>query len=113
MKKDPKIFLKHILECITDIEDYTNDISYKQFYSDRKTQDAVVRRIAIIGEAANNVSKTIQKDYPDIEWRKIIDMRNFVIHEYFGVDLELVWGVAGKKIEKLKKQISKILKEIK
>jgi len=109
MKKNPKIFLKHMLECIADIENYISTVSYKQFYTDRKTQDAVVRRIAILGEAAKNLPKSIQNANPNIEWRKIIDMRNAVIHEYFGVDLELVWDVAKNDLPRLEKQLIKIL----
>jgi len=75
-------------------------------------QDAIVRKLEIIGEAANNISDKFKARFPDVPWRDIIDMRNRLIHGYFGVDLNIVWQVITKDIPPLHKQIKDILKEL-
>ncbi len=90
MKKDPKIFLIHIQESIKEIENHTKKITKRKFLKDVKTQDAVIRRIEMIGEAAKNLLHNFKKKDFKIEWREIVDMRNKLTHEYFGVDLNIV-----------------------
>ena len=108
MKKDPKIFLAHILESIKEIENHVKKFSKDDFLRDIKTQDAVIRRMEIIGEASNNLPNEFKKKYP-LEWREIGGMRNKLIHEYFGVDVSLVWAVIKNDLPKFKKQIGKLL----
>jgi len=112
MKKDPKIFIEHILESIKDIEEYIKGIKKDEFLSSRKTQDAVIRRIEIIGEAVKNIPDEIKGKYPDIPWKRIAGMRDVLIHEYFGVDLELTWRVAKKEMVDLKTKILKIKEQL-
>ncbi|MFH1841047.1 MAG: DUF86 domain-containing protein [Candidatus Shapirobacteria bacterium] len=109
MIKDPKIFLGHILDSITEIENTLKSVSEKDFSQNVQAQDAVIRRIEIIGEATKNLPITITKRYPKIEWREIAGMRDKLIHQYFGVDVKIVWETAKKDIPKLKRQISKVL----
>lgn len=108
MAKDPKILLDHIWECITDIESYTKDVSKEEFEKDKKTQDAVAKRIEIIGEAIKNLPTEFRKGYKEIEWGEIAGMRDVLIHDYFGVNINIVWDTVAQDIPKPKKQISEI-----
>lgn len=109
MNKDPQIFLKHILESIEWIEKDTKGMSKDDFLKNVPIQDAVVRRIEIIGEAIRHLPSDLKKEKADVPWQDIMDMRNKIIHEYFGVDLELVWEVVKKEVPTLKDQVNEIL----
>lgn len=109
MKKDPQILFQHILESIGWIEKDISSLSEDEFYENVPMQDAVVRRLEIIGEAVRNLSSDIKESHPDTPWLDIADMRNKLIHEYFDVDLELVWEVIKKDLPPLKKQIQKLI----
>ena len=111
MSKDYKILVEHILESIKQIEKYTDNISEDDFIESMQTQDSVIRRLEIIGEAIGNFPEEIRKEHPDIRWNEISGMRNFLIHEYFGVDLYLIWETIESDIPKLKKQMKKIIEQ--
>lgn len=108
MKKDPKVFLDHILECIKLIEEYTKGKTRDDFLSSVGFQDMVVRRLEIIGEAVKNLPQEIKEKHPDIPWKRIAGMRDILIHEYFGIDLGLTWEVVEKELPSLKKMIIEI-----
>jgi uncharacterized protein with HEPN domain len=92
-KRTPTILIDDMLEAVEKINRYTKDYDYDQFLADERTSDAVVRNLEIIGEAASRLPVEIRQQFPHIEWKKIIGLRNRVIHEYFGVDLEIVWYI--------------------
>ena len=84
------------------------DITYDSFQDDRKTVDAVVRNLEIIGEASKKIPPEIKEKISTIEWRKIAGLRDILIHEYFGVDEEILWDIVENKIPELKKAIQKM-----
>jgi len=110
VKKDPALYLRHILESIQAIEEYTEGWPEEAFLADRRTQDAVVRRLEIIGEAVGRLPDETKKLASDVAWQQITAMRNILIHEYFGVDLKLVWRVLQKDLPLFKKHIEALLK---
>lgn len=103
-------YIGHIAEAIEKVERYVKGLTYEQFSKDEKTVDAVIRTLEIIGEASNNISKEFQNTHTEFPWSKIISMRNRLIHEYFGVNEEVVWGTCMDDLPLLKKQIEKLLK---
>ena len=112
MKKDVTVFLQHILESIEKIELFLKDITKDNFLSSVQLQDAVIRRIEVIGEAAKNIPDEFRKKHPVVPWSEIIRTRDKLIHGYFGVDLELTWDIIKKDLPELKEKIRKILESL-
>lgn len=110
-KRNPRIFLEHILESIGEIENNVGKMSEGKFSRSITIQDATVCRLEIIGEAVRNLPDSFRKEHVKIPWKKIAGLRDILIHEYFGVDMGLVWKIAHKDLPKLKKQITNILKK--
>lgn len=99
--KDQRVYLLHAVDAIDAILDYTAD-GREAFFSDRKTQDAVIRNIEILGQAVKGLSEETRALEPEIPWRQIAGMRDKLIHEYFGVDLGLVWDVVERELPPLR-----------
>ena len=111
--RDYKVYLEDIYEAAKKIEKYCKDLTYGQFQRNELVLDAVIRNLEIIGEASKNVPHAVKKQFSDIEWKKLSGLRNIRIHEYFGVDVEILWDIVTNKIPKLKKEIFGILKKMK
>ena len=90
--KDDRVFIHNILESIELINEYVKDVNMKEFLLSTQTQDSVIRRLEIIGEATKKISMSFRERYPDIPWKLMAGMRDILIHEYFGVDSVLVWN---------------------
>lgn len=107
-KREPRLLIQDILESIEKIRLYTKNYDFGAFESDSKTIDAVIRNLEIIGEAANKLPQEIKEKDEDIKWRRIVGLRNRVIHEYFGVDLEIVWKIINDDLGLLENQLRKL-----
>lgn len=112
MKRSPKLFLADIFESIGLIEKYTRGLTYEKFLKNNSIQDAVIRRLEIIGEAAKNIPSNIKEKNPGVPWNEMSGLRNILTHEYFGIVMKRIWDTTLKDLPKLKKQIAKILREI-
>jgi uncharacterized protein with HEPN domain len=111
MARDEIIYLRHILDAINIVEEYLQGVSESQFNNTRLLQDGVIRQIEIVGEAVRHISKDIRRTYPEIPWQDVAGMRDKLIHDYFGVDIEKVWLTAQEDLPALKQQVAGILKD--
>ena len=108
MPREYKASLNDILNAIRKIEKYTKKLSYQAFIEDELIQDAVIRNLEIIGEAVKNIPQTFKNRMPEMEWKKIIGLRDIVIHTYFGIDEEIIWDIIKNKLPQLKEKINEI-----
>lgn len=104
-------YLNDILESIADIREFTAGMTREGFSKDKKTVKAVVRSLEVIGEAAGKIPDQIRSKHPEIPWQEIIGMRNRLIHEYFGIDLDIVWQTLEEDIEPLDKVAKRMVSE--
>ena len=105
------VFVEHIRDAIISIEGFVQGIDEGIFYRDQKTQYAVMKALEIIGEASKNVPEKFKLQHSEVLWRAISDAKNVFVHEYFDVDLSIVWRVVKTDLPELKQQISKILSD--
>jgi uncharacterized protein with HEPN domain len=111
-KRDYRIYIKDILKNMETAEGFLKGMLFEDFAKDRKTSYAVVRCIEIIGEATKHIPNLIRKRYPKIPWKRMAGMRDKVIHEYFGVAIEVVWKTVKEEIPKIKPLVKKVLAEL-
>ena len=111
-KRDITLFFEDIIEATELISEYIGDYSKEEFQNDRKTIDAVVRNIEIIGEAVSKIPDKFREKYPHIPWKKIVGVRNIVIHNYFGVDTNTLWFIVREQLPAFKSEVSQIIQEI-
>jgi len=113
MKTDQSAFLNHILDAIKKIEKYIQGIDEQAFKENDLVQDGVIRQIEIVGEAVKRLSNEWTSQYPHIPWQDIAGMRDKLIHNYFGVDIDTVWLTVEKDIPDLKEEISRLIEKLK
>lgn len=108
MPRDSRVYLEDVLSSIAKIRRYTRDLSFDEFQSDERTVDAVVRNLEVVGEAVKNLGAEIRAQAPEVEWKKIAGLRDILIHEYFGVDSEVVWDIVVNKLDHLEDAVRKL-----
>ena len=111
-KRSVKRYLQDILDAIEKIKKYTAKVDYEMFSKNQMMIDAVLMNIAIIGESVKKIPEDVKERYPDIPWKDIAGMRDKVIHDYFGVDVNIVWETIKKNVPELEQKIKVMLKEL-
>ncbi len=111
-KRNINLFISDILEAIDNIEAYTNAMTYEQFMEDKKTKDAVLRNLEVIGEAVKNIPDTVKDKYPAVNWRAATGMRDKLSHEYFGVSFPIVWDTIRNDLPVFKFEIKNAFKDL-
>lgn len=111
MSRDLRLYLEDVRESCAKIRRYTRGLSFEQFRSDEKTMDAVLHNLAVIGEAVKHLPDDFRNRHPELEWRKIAGLRDIVVHEYFGIDEDILWDIIRNKIPVLLEFVERILKE--
>ncbi len=111
-KRSYRMFAGDILEAMDKIERYIKGLTYETFARDEMVVDAVIRNLEIIGEASRNIPEDVRGRYPAIPWKRMIGLRNIAIHEYFGVDLSIVWQIITRNLPGTKPMIVEMLKDL-
>ena len=109
--RNDKAYLKHIADAISDIKCFMRNVTKEEFLENREKQYAILRALEIIGEATKNVSKEMKATHPEVNWSDIAGMRDRLIHQYFGVNLDLVWATVKKNLPELENQVSEMLRK--
>lgn len=112
VKRTYRLYLNDIIQAMNKIEKYSQGLDYDSFVSNDMVIDAVLRNIEVIGEAAAQIPETLKQQYSHIPWKKIIGLRNIVIHEYFGVDLDNIWKIVTENIPDTKPHLVKMLEDL-
>jgi len=113
MKRSLLLFLSDILENIKYIEKFSTGLTRKSLENNKLKESALVRCLEVIGEAVKNIPSSFREKYPEVQWQKIAGLRDIIIHAYFKVDLDITWNIIKKDLPILKKQIEKIVRELK
>jgi len=110
MIKDDLVYIDHIFDCIRKIKEFSSGLTFNEFKTNELVQDAIIRNIEIIGEASKKVSSDTKQTYYKIAWKEISGIRDKLIHDYMGIDVEVVWKTIKEDIPTLEKLIAEILK---
>ena len=112
MKREYGDYIQDIIDSVKEVEDFTKGVSFEAFKDDKKTINAVIRSLEVMGEAAKKIPDAIRKKYPEIPWKEMAGIRDKLIHEYHGVDLEIIWKVVKEELPPVKPLFLKLLKEV-
>lgn len=112
MKKDLGDYIADILNSIKDVEEFTEGMVFETFLTDKKTINAVLRSLEVMGEAAKRIPEELREKYPDIPWKRMAGMRDKLIHEYSSVDLEIVWTVIKEELPPVKPLVEKVFQDL-
>lgn len=107
--KDNSVYIDHMLDCILRIDEYVEN--KEQFYSSQLVQDAVVRNLQVISESSQRLADNVKQLYPDIPWKQISGFRNILVHDYLGVDLDVIWSVVEQELPNLEAALTKLQQE--
>ena len=110
-KRDTLLYIQDILDAAEAIQSYVTEMDFETFKSDRKTYSATIREYIIIGEAISKLIVLLESQFPEYPWRMIKDFRNFIVHEYFGVDTQIVWDLTTQELDQLITYIRKLQTE--
>jgi uncharacterized protein with HEPN domain len=110
--KDDAVYLRHVLDAIGWIQTYVRGLDEEDSKNNHLVQDGVIRQIAIIGEAARQVSLNLQQSNPNIPWSKIVGMRNVLVHDYMGTDVEEVWKTICDDLPVLREQVDSAIQSL-
>ena len=111
-KRRIEAYLYDILENANDIIEFTESLDYEKFVSDKKTKNAVIRSLEIIGEASRYIDDEFRENHPNVPWREMVGLRNILIHQYFNVDTILLWKIINNDVPHMKNEIEKVLRSI-
>jgi len=111
MKRDYVLFIEDALEAISKIEKYVEGYSYADFACDEKTVDAVLMKFAVLGEAIKHIPEEVRRRYPDVPWKKMAGMRDKLVHEYFGVQLDVIWETIKRDLPAAKLMLETVLQK--
>lgn len=111
-KREYRDYLHDIMNSVNDIESFVEGMTFEQFEKDRKTLNAVVRSMEIIGEAAKNIPAAMREKYCELPWKNMIGMRNKVIHGYFGVNVKTLWNTVKDDLPPLKQLVQRMLEDL-
>ncbi len=112
MTRDWGDYLDDILESISEVKTFTRGHTYTSFIKDRRTVNAVIRSLEVMGEAAKRIPDEVRANHPEIPWKRMAGMRDKLIHEYAGIDLEMVWDVSQEELPPLKPLLEKLKGEL-
>ena len=98
-KRDISLYIDDIIDSANAINDFTDEMSFEEFSADRKTYSATLREYIVIGEAISALTDILEEQFPDYPWRMVKDFRNFIVHEYFGIDAQIVWDLTNQELD--------------
>jgi uncharacterized protein with HEPN domain len=111
MPRDFRAYLEDILEAAGAVREFVADMDKDALGNDRRTRDAVVRNLEVVGEAAKKIPAQLKREYPEVERKKVAGLRDVLVHDYFGIDMDIVWDVIQNKLPVLTEQVRHILGE--